>query len=197
MLACARSSASGCKEVVFAGKFERPRGRVKVRPDWGGIAFLVRYLGVLRRSDDGLHRAFADLMSRHGFRVVSPLDANPDLAARRGCVTASSRPRRKKPRSPRRSSLAKKHGASDEGQAVVVAEWQVIIAREGRAGTDAMLGASLGGASDQGAILVKAMTPNQLVTIDPPAIGESTVDQRGEGGTCRHPGRGGLQRHRR
>jgi hypothetical protein len=30
-------------------------------------------------------------------------------------------------------------------------------------------------AAAKGAILVKAMTPNQLPTIDPPAIGESTI----------------------
>ena len=51
---------------------------------------------------------------------------------------------------------------------------EAIIAREGRAGTDAML-AALTAAQAKGAILVKAMKPNQLVSMDPPAIGESTV----------------------
>jgi DUF1009 family protein len=130
-------------------------------------------MGVLRRSDDGLHRAFADLMSRHGFRVVSPLDANPDLAARLGCMTAIEPTAAQKASFAAALGLAKKHGASDEGQAIVVADG-IIIAREARAGTDAML-AALPAAQAKGAILVKAMKPNQLASMDPPAIGESTV----------------------
>ena len=172
--ACLRAlKRTACREVVFAGKFERPQGQVKIRPDWGGIAFLVRYLGVLGRSDDSLHRAFADLLSRHGFRVVSPLDANADLAARPGCLTAIEPNEAQKASFANALSLAKKHGATDEGQAVVVAG-DVIVAREGRAGTDAML-AALSKTEAKDAILVKAMKPNQLPTIDPPAIGESTV----------------------
>ncbi|MEQ1866820.1 MAG: UDP-2,3-diacylglucosamine diphosphatase LpxI [Micropepsaceae bacterium] len=172
--ACLRElKRTDCREVVFAGKFLRPQGPVKLRPDLGGLTFLVRYLGVLRRSDDGLHRAFADLMTRHGFRVVSPLDANPDLAARQGCLTAIEPSAAHKASFQAMLGLAKSHGASDEGQAIVVSDG-AIVAREVRAGTDAML-AGLTTAQGKGAILVKAMKPNQLVSMDPPAIGESTV----------------------
>lgn len=164
---------TGCKDVVFAGKFERPHGRVKLRPDWGGIVFLVRYLAPLGRSDDSLHRAFAHFLSRHAFRVVSPLDADPDLAARKGCLTAHEPTPQQRSTFAGALRLAKSHGATDEGQAIVVADGE-IIAREGRTGTDAML-AALPHLANRNAILVKAMKPNQLSTIDPPAIGESTV----------------------
>jgi UDP-2,3-diacylglucosamine hydrolase len=172
--ACLRElKRTKCGDVVFAGKFLRPHGPVKLRPDFGGLMFLARYLGVLRRSDDGLHRAFADMMTRQGFRVVSPLDAHPGLAARAGCLTALEPSTAQRSTFAAALALAKKHGASDEGQAIVVADG-AIIAREARAGTDAML-ASLSAAQARGAILVKAMKPNQLVSMDPPAIGESTV----------------------
>jgi DUF1009 family protein len=171
--ACLRTmKRAGCKEVVFAGKFERPHGRVKLRPDWGGITLLFRYRGVLARGDDGLHRAFVDFLGGHGYRVVSPLDADPDLAAREGCLTAKGPTKDQKAAFAAALRLAKQHGASDEGQAIVVADG-AIIAREGRPGTDAML-ATLG-TQAKGALLVKAMKPNQLSTMDPPAIGESTV----------------------
>lgn len=163
-----------CKDVVFAGKLARPNGgSVKLRPDWGGLVFLIRYFGVLRRHDDGIHRAIADMFARHGLRVVSPLNVAPELAAKEGSLT------RTKPTDALKASfqtalkLAKEHGATKAGQAVVVHNGR-IIAREGREGTDAML-AALGRLSEPGAVLVKAMTPNQLATIDPPAIGESTV----------------------
>ena len=110
---------------------------------------------------------------RRGFRVVSPLDADPTLAAPTGFIT------RKQAGSFSHGDLvlaleaAKEHGRTDEGQAVVVRGGEV-IAREDRAGTDAML-AAVAQTGDRGGILAKAMKPDQIRNIDPPAIGESTV----------------------
>lgn len=166
--------ANGCADVVFAGKLERPDGgRVKLRPDWGGLVFLARLLGSLERADDRLHRTIAAMLAARGMTVVSPLTVAPDLTARAGCLT------RVKPDEATAASfktalgLAKTHGATKQGQAVVV-DHGTVIAREGRAGTDAML-AELGGQAPRTAVLVKAMAPTQLMTIDPPTIGESTV----------------------
>jgi UDP-2,3-diacylglucosamine hydrolase len=165
---------NGCSEVVFAGKLQRPDGgRVKLRPDWGGLVFLARLFGTLERSDDRLHRTIAAMLAERGMIVVSPLSAAPDLAARAGCLTKTA------PTDAMRTSfkaalrLAKDHGATKQGQAIVV-DGTEVLAREGRAGTDAMI-ESLGGAAPKSALLVKAMAPTQLMTMDPPAIGESTV----------------------
>jgi hypothetical protein len=62
-----------------------------------------------------------------------------------------------------------------------VVEGSVVIATEKRDGTDAMLQA-LGSGPRPQAILVKAMAPNQLTTMDPPAIGESTVVHASDAG---------------
>lgn len=169
-----RLKAVGCGDITFAGKFLRPDGReIKIRPDLGGLEFLARLLGGLWRSDDTLHRAAANMFQARGFRVVSPLEAAPNLAARKGCLTK---------REPEPSvaltfqqalKIAKQHGETKRGQAVVV-EASVVIASETREGTDAMLRA-LGPGPRPHAVLVKAMAPNQLTTMDPPAIGESTV----------------------
>jgi len=130
-----------CKDVVFAGKLERPNGvNIKLRPDWGGLVFLVRYFGVLRRHDDGIHRAIADMFARHGLHVVSPLDVMPELAAKEGSLTHIKPSDVAKASFQTALKLAKQHGATKAGQAVVVHNGAV-IAREGRAGTDAMLAA--------------------------------------------------------
>ena len=165
---------NACKDVVFAGKLQRPDGgRVKLRRDWGGIVFLATNWGVLRGHDDGIHRAIANMLARHGLRVVSPLEAAPELAAKPGCLTRTEPSEKLKASFPAALRLAKQHGATKRGQAVVVRDG-AILASEGRAGTDAML-AALGAAGGSGAVLAKAMAPNQLPTIDPPAIGESTI----------------------
>lgn len=165
---------NGCQDVVFAGKLARPDGgKVKLRPDWGGLVFLVRLLGTLERSDDRLHRTIAAMLAARGMTVVSPLMVAPSLTAAAGCLTRTT------PTDAVRASfktalrLAKEHGATKQGQAVVI-EGTTVIAREARAGTDAML-ASLDAQPRASALLVKAMAPTQLMTIDPPAIGEGTV----------------------
>ncbi|MBP6011993.1 MAG: UDP-2,3-diacylglucosamine diphosphatase LpxI [Alphaproteobacteria bacterium] len=165
---------NGCADVVFAGKLARPDGKgVKLRPDLGGLEFLARLLGKLGGSDDSLHRAISGMFGSRGFRIVSPLQAAPELAAQSGCLTQA------RPSEALQSTFgdalrsAKAHGATRQGQAVVVENTQ-IVAREARAGTDAML-LGLSAVARPNAMLVKAMAPNQLPTIDPPAIGESTV----------------------
>lgn len=165
---------TGCTDVTFAGKFVRPDGRtIKLRPDLGGVEFLLRLLGNLGRNDDTLHRAAANMFAARGLRVVSPLEAAPNLAARKGCLTAQHPAPDLAATFRQALELAKEHGATKQGQAVVV-ENGAIIARETRDGTDAMLRA-LPPAKRPNAILAKAMAPTQLTTMDPPAIGESTV----------------------
>ncbi len=164
-----------CSEVVFAGKILRPKDQqISLRPDWGGVQFLLRNFGVLRKSNDGIHRAIANTLERNGFKVVSPLEAAPELGAHPGCLTKTL------PTETMRSSFAsalmaaRYYGASGKGQAIIFDNDQV-VATEQKAGTDAMLRAFANGGS-RTAILVKAMSPNQLPTMDPPAIGESTVE---------------------
>lgn len=170
----AKLRSEGCTDIAFAGKFERPNGKnIKIRPDLGGLEFMARILGMFGRSDDTLHRAIARMFTVRGFRVVSPLEAAPALAAREGCLTRIEPSYALKETFARALERARDHGATRQGQAVVV-ENDAILARETRAGTDAMLQA-LGEGKRPSAILVKAMTPTQLPTIDPPAIGESTV----------------------
>ncbi len=173
--ACVRKlREEACMEVVFAGKFLRPRDQqIKLRPDWEAIQFLVQNVGVLRRSNDGIHRAIAATFGSYGFRVVSPLDVAPELAARHGCITRRMPDADQCASFPGAFKAAIDHGSLREGQAIVHANGQT-IAREGKSGTDAML-QSLPAMIPPNAFLVKAMPPNQLPTMDPPAIGESTV----------------------
>lgn len=178
--ALAALKANGCADVVFAGKLQRPDGHgVKLRPDFGGLVFLVRLLGTLKRSDDRLHRTIADMLAKRGMRVVSPLEVVPELTARAGCLTATQPEAALRAAFGRALALAKEHGATKQGQAVVV-DGSAVIAREGRDGTDAML-AGLQGEIGNG-VLVKAMAPGQLMTIDPPAIGVETVENAARAG---------------
>ena len=171
----ARLRAHGCHDVVFAGHFKRPRdGNVRLRPDLGGIWFLVSNLGVLRRHNDGIHRAIARTFEARGFRVVSPLEAAPALAAAEGSLTTTRASTQQEASFAAALEAARTHGRSGQGQAIIFAEGRV-IASETKAGTDALL-KSLDPARMHGGLLVKAMSPAQLSTMDPPAIGCQTVE---------------------
>jgi DUF1009 family protein len=171
----ARLRQMECRDVVFAGHFKRPRdGNIRLRPDLGGIWFLVSNFGVLRRHNDGIHRAIAATFERAGFRVLSPLQAAPTLAAAAGYLTAT----RAAPALEQMFSMAlqaaRQHGISGQGQAVIFANGTTVAA-ETKAGTDAML-RNADPATARGGLLVKSMAPGQLVSMDPPAIGCHTVE---------------------
>jgi DUF1009 family protein len=116
---------------------------------------------------------FAGKYERAGFRVVSPLDADPSLAAPRGYITKTHAAGLDDAALRKILLAAKEHGRSDEGQAVVVRDGEV-VAREGRRGTDAML-AELKALGGRGGVLSKAMKPDQLRHVDPPVVGVSTI----------------------
>jgi len=164
-----------CTEVVFAGHFKRPRdGNIRMRPDLGGIWFLVSNFGVLRRHNDGIHRAIASTFERAGFRVLSPLQAAPTLAASPGYLTLSRATPPLEHEFRPALQAARQHGASGQGQAIIHANGRT-VASETKAGTDAMLKA-VDPAAARGGLLVKSMAPGQLVSMDPPAIGRHTVE---------------------
>jgi UDP-2,3-diacylglucosamine hydrolase len=165
----------GCKDIVFVGHFARPRDKnLKIRPDLQALWFLLSNFGVLRRSNDGIHRAFASTFERRGFRVQSPLQVVPSLAARQGYLTDTHATPDVEAGFADALTAARIHGNTGHGQAIVVRGSQTIAA-ETRAGTDAMLKA-LDVSQARGAVLAKSMAPDQLPTMDPPAIGVQTIE---------------------
>ena len=167
--------SQSCRDLVFVGHFARPRDRnIRIRPDLETVLFLVRNFGVLRRSNDGIHRAFATTFEKKGFRIVSPLEAAPGLAASEGYLSSTHAA----PDVERQFSSAIEasltHGATRQGQAIVFGDGKV-LATETRAGTDAML-KGLQTTSSMNAMLIKVMSPGQLATMDPPAIGSQTIE---------------------
>ena len=167
--------SQACRDLVFVGHFARPRDRnIRVRPDFEAVLFLVRNFGVLRRSNDGIHRAFATTFEKKGFRIVSPLEAAPALAAAEGYLTSVRATPDLEGQFSSAIRAALTHGETRQGQAIVYGGGQV-LATETRAGTDAMLkGLQL--ASGTSAMLIKVMSPGQLATMDPPAIGSQTIE---------------------
>jgi UDP-2,3-diacylglucosamine hydrolase len=158
------------KEAVMMGAITKTRMFKDVKPDTKIISLFAR---LKHTHDDGILRAFADLLETEGIQIQASTFFVPELLAPEGCWT-----KRKPTRSERADiatgwSLAKQIGRLDIGQCVVVGGGSV-LAVEAIDGTDATIlrGGKL---SKKDAVVVKVCKPNQDIRFDIPAIGVQTI----------------------
>jgi len=164
---------AGAGELVLAGYIRRP-GLLDLRPDAKAMRFLAR-TGALNMGDDGLLRRIVDMLETEGFRIVGPHDIAPDLLAKSGAygTLEPSDADRADIRLAVDAALA--IGRADAGQAAV-ARNGTVIAREDRAGTDAMLSRIEPAAPEtRTGVLAKVAKPGQEVRADLPTVGEKTL----------------------
>jgi len=86
-----------CRDIVFAGKFERPIGRIRFRPDLTAAWFFVRRVRTFRRGDDNVHRIMADEFAR----VISQVSATSTSVFDLPLFIGEPRPLLPDPRIPR------------------------------------------------------------------------------------------------
>jgi UDP-2,3-diacylglucosamine hydrolase len=160
----------GASEVIMLGGVAKVR---YLRDAWLDAAALKILAHVAIRSDDNLLRAIARWLEELGLPVV---DATPFLAervapegvlGRRGPTEAEWRDARYG------LELARGIGRLDLGQTVVVKDG-VALAVEALEGTDACI--RRGGELAEGAVVAKAVKPQQDRRFDLPAVGPDTVD---------------------
>lgn len=161
---------AGCGQVVLAGRFRRP-SFAKLRLDWAGLGVLLRLLPVWG-GDASLLARVVGAFEHAGFAVVGAQDVRPDLIARAGAMGAQTPTPAETADIAAGFTAAKALGRTERGQAVLVQGGE-IRAREGRAGTQALLA----NAKLPGGVLVKAAMPGQDRRVDLPAIGPETIGQ--------------------
>ncbi len=158
----------GVTEALMAGGIKKTH-IFQIRPDFRALSILSR---IKEKKDDVLLRAFADELERENIIIQpSTLYLGP-LLAQAGEWT---RPLKKEERSDIEWGfrLAKKMGALDIGQCVVVRKG-VILAIEAIEGTDAAI--TRGGAlCKENAVVIKACKPQQDFRFDLPTVGPQTI----------------------
>lgn len=174
----------GCEEVVFIGAVRRPDLR-HLKLDWGGMRFLPRYARAALGGDDQLLRALVNEFERHGFTVIGVHEVLGDICAPAGLLGMVQPCPEDQVDIARALHVARRIGALDIGQGVVVCGG-VVLAVEAAEGTDAMLSrcAQLpqglradpdkNGVKRRG-VLVKLPKPGQERRIDMPAIGLTSL----------------------
>jgi DUF1009 family protein len=171
--------AGGAEGVVLLGSITKARFFRDAMLDGLGLRLLAQ---VAVRSDDNLLRTFARFLEEQGMPV---LDASPflhDRLAPEG-VLGRHQPTEEEWADARYGlTLARAIGQLDLGQTVVVKE-RCGVAVEGLEGTDACIRRG-GELAKEGAVVVKAVKPQQDRRFDLPAVGPDTIDTMREAG-CR------------
>jgi UDP-2,3-diacylglucosamine hydrolase len=164
-------TAGGATQSVMLGAITKKRFLLDVLPDAVGLELMAR---VAIRSDDNLLRMLATMLEERGFPVVDPTPFLTDALAREG-VLGRHQPTAAELEDARYGlELARAIGRLDLGQTVVVKD-RCGVAVEALEGTDACI-ARGGELAGPGAVVVKAVKPQQDRRFDLPAVGPGTVE---------------------
>jgi UDP-2,3-diacylglucosamine hydrolase len=168
---------AGCSQVVMLGSIAKARMFRDAFPDALGVQIMAR-LAV--KNDDSILRAIAATLESKGLPVTDPVAYLQDRLAPEG-VLGRREPSEEQWADVRYGlELARAIGRLDLGQTVVVKD-RVAIAVEALEGTDACIRRG-GELAREGAVVVKAVKPQQDRRFDIPAVGPDTVDAMREAG---------------
>ncbi len=157
-------------EAVMMGAIRKTRLFSDVKPDTKIISLVSK---MRHTHDDGLLRAFAELLEDEGIRIQPSTFLLPALLAPEGCWTKRKPTKSEKADIDLGWQLAREIGRLDIGQCIVVGGGTV-LAIEAIEGTDATIkrGGQLGSGM---AVVVKVCKPNQDTRFDIPAVGAQTI----------------------
>lgn len=180
-------AGAGTKDVLLAGKVERPKFS-ELKLDAKGVMVLPRVIAAARQGDDALLRMLVGLFEDAGFRAVGVAEAAPGLVADEGPLGQVLPNDDHKADIARAFAIVRSLGALDVGQAAAVCEG-LALAVEAAEGTDAMI-ARIGQLRDnlrgtpqkKRGVLVKALKPTQDAKTDMPVVGVETVRRAAEVG---------------
>jgi DUF1009 family protein len=175
------AAAEECRDVAFVGSVTRP-SLWKIRPDFRVLRLMPQLVQLYRGGDDHLLVGIGQLVERYGFRLVAPSEIAPELTMPRGLLGGHAPGERDRADIAGGIALLNATSPFDIGQAVVVADNQV-LAVEGPEGTDRMLSrvaelrrdGRIRSSTGTG-VLVKAPKLGQDHRLDLPAIGPPTVE---------------------
>ena len=179
--------AEGCRDMVLVGTALRP-ALTSLRLDWTTLRLLPEIWRAFRGGDDHLLSGVARIFHDLGFRIVGAHEVAPEILMPRGNIGTFGPEQRDLADIARGLALLRALGPFDVGQAVVVADNQV-LAIEAVDGTDNML-ERIAELRERGrvatgkgvGVLIKAPKPTQDRRLDMPAIGPKTVEAAARAG---------------
>ncbi len=173
---CAYFQAQGVDAITFAGNVSRPNIQT-FNPGGFSTKEIEALARAAHRGDDALLRHIITLFEHEGFTVLGVADIAPELLAPLGLIGGDTIGDHDLQDCNRACEMARKIGALDIGQGVVVCDG-VVLAVEAQEGTQAMLErcATLRNETIRRAgVFAKYAKPGQDRRIDLPVIGVRTI----------------------
>jgi DUF1009 family protein len=178
----------GCRDVIFIGSLVRPAITQLITFDWETLRLLPRVARQFYGGDDHLLGGIARIFEDYGFRLLGAHEVAPDILVKEGALGGLWPKARDYSDIARGLAALRAIGPFDVGQAVVVANNNV-LALEAAEGTDQML-ARIADLRQSGRIrlptgtgvLVKAPKSGQDRRFDLPSIGPRTIEGAAEAG---------------
>ncbi|MDE0882218.1 MAG: UDP-2,3-diacylglucosamine diphosphatase LpxI [Myxococcota bacterium] len=160
----------GADEVLLAGGVDKTRLFRTARPDLAALKLLK---SLPESGDDRLLRALTKVFEDEGFPVGCPVEWLPEHRATEGRMSGRAPGEKIVADLAFGLRIANAVGELEIGQTVVVRQG-CVVAVEAVEGTDAMLGRA-GPLAKRGAVVVKAIKPNQDHRLDMPTVGVETL----------------------
>ncbi len=165
--------SQGVHRLVMIGAMNRPNFWT-LRTDFLGLYLILKFLShsIGSIGDDALLRLIRGEIEKKGMKVIGVHHFLPELLCPSGVLGDVQPDEDARVLIRIGFDAAKRHGALDRGQSVVVSP-EGVIALEGRDGTNSMIAGCRGRLTP---ILVKVSKPQQDMDVDMPTIGPSTVE---------------------
>lgn len=162
---------AGISRAAMVGAINKAKLYTRIRPDWRAVKFMNK---LRNKKDDFLLRALAEELEMEGISIEPSTIFLPDLIAPEGTLTRRKPNKREQADIEFGWDIAKRIGALDIGQCLVVKN-QAVLAVEGIDGTDATILRG-GRLCQKGAVVVKVSKPHQDLRFDVPAVGFDTIE---------------------
>jgi DUF1009 family protein len=161
---------AGCTQVVMLGSITKARFFRDAWLDALGVQLLAR---LATKTDDSVLRAIAGGLEERGLSVIDPSTFLQDRLAPEGVLGRQQPTEEERADARYGLELARAIGRLDLGQTVVVKD-RCGVAVEALEGTDACIRRG-GELAKEGAVVVKAVKPQQDRRFDLPAVGPDTL----------------------
>ena len=164
-----------CSKVLFAGRVNKPNFS-KLKLDFKGMYYITRIIRKSRLGDAAILKEIIKILKKEKIRTVNSLSYNPELTLKKGFYSEVKPNRNDIMDIKKGISTLNKLAKYNFSQATVIRN-KIVLAIEGKGGTQKMLKKCKRKGKDLSGVLVKFPKKKQDLRIDLPTIGLETIIQ--------------------
>ena len=164
-----------CHKVLFAGKVKKPNFS-KLRLDIKGIYYISRIIRSSKLGDAAILKEIIKILKQEKIRTISSLTFNPELTLKKGSYTKIKPNREDKVDINKATTTLSRLRKYNFSQGAVVRN-RIVVAIEGKGGTEKMLKKCKSKKFKNKGVLVKFPKKKQDLRVDLPTVGLKTLIQ--------------------